>query len=479
MKISQCFNPSCLGKNPPDNQVCKMCGAKLLLSDRYRAVSYIGEGGLSRTFLAVDSQAKNTPCVIKQYIPSNQTQANLQQLTKQFKLEVVRLLELGKKQAQIPKVLNLLVQDGKIYLILQYIQGKDLRKQLNEKGKFSEQEVKHILAKLLPVLHSIHQQGIIHQDIKPESIIMGQDGSLVLTDFGVFKHLMSAATGTIPINPGYAAPEQMRGMFDPATDLYSLGVTAVRLLTGCLPKEENGKISDPIFDPIHMSWTWEEWCQEKEIIVSDGLSSVLQKLLREHIKHRFHSAAEVFKALKNPPTETQPPPTTKISPRKPQIELKSAVGIDYTKLRDHLAVGRWKEADEETYEIIIKICHREQEGELKTEDIEQLPCIDLLTIDRLWIEYSQGSFGFSVQANIYQSVENTTEYDTEIWRSFGDRVGWRVNGDWLYWSDLKFGSTSPPGHLPCCLVSSLGQKLVLSRRIVSVIIQKINQCYQT
>ncbi|MBR8829509.1 MAG: GUN4 domain-containing protein [Gomphosphaeria aponina SAG 52.96 = DSM 107014] len=461
MKISQCFNPNCLGQNPPDNQICNLCGAKLLLGDRYRGVTYIGAGRGSRTFVAIDQKNQKKPCIIKQYIPPNQTPAHLGQLTQEFKQEVVTLLELGKKQTSLPKILNLFVQDSKIYLVLEFIRGQDLRKQLEQKGKFSETEVRQVLTQLLPVLHTLHEQGIIHQDIKPESIIGRKDGSLVLTDFGVFKQLITAASGTIPVNPSYAPPEQMRGIVYRSSDLYSLGVTAVRLLTGCLPTGEK----DQIFDPLHMCWTWEEWCQENEIAISDNFRAVLQKLLQVQLKHRFQSATQVLEAL-NSQSATAPPE-----------KLVNELGIDYTKLRDLLIAGKWKEADEETYELMIKVCHREEYGELKTEDIEQFPCHELDNIDQLWVNYSQGQFGFSVQAHIYQSLENHTEYDTEIWRSFGELVGWRKDGNWFYWSDLIFSSNSPPGHLPCCLYSSIGQKLVLSRRIVCSLIQKIRQCH--
>jgi eukaryotic-like serine/threonine-protein kinase len=74
---------------------------------------------------------------------------------------------------------------------------------------------------------------------------------------------------------------------------------------------------------------------------------------------------------------------------------------------------------------MLKVAGREEKGWLNIKDIEKFPCEDLHTIDQLWVEYSNGSFGFSVQKRIYRSVGGTMEYNSEVWQKFGDRVGWR------------------------------------------------------
>ncbi|MFO5493386.1 MAG: GUN4 domain-containing protein, partial [Cuspidothrix sp.] len=65
------------------------------------------------------------------------------------------------------------------------------------------------------------------------------------------------------------------------------------------------------------------------------------------------------------------------------------------------------------------------------------------------VKYSDGKFGFSVQKRIYQGFGGTREYNTEIWRQFGDKVGWRKGGHWLYYKDITFDKKAPEGHLPC------------------------------
>ncbi len=114
------------------------------------------------------------------------------------------------------------------------------------------------------------------------------------------------------------------------------------------------------------------------------------------------------------------------------------------------AAGKWKEADEETARVMLAVAVREQEGWLDVEHIDNFPCEDLRTIDQLWVKYSNGRFGFSVQKRIYQSLGGTRKYDSEIWKAFGDAVGWRKGGEWLwlYYSDVTYDLTAPQGHLP-------------------------------
>ncbi|MGK7924458.1 MAG: GUN4 domain-containing protein, partial [Spirulina sp.] len=132
-----------------------------------------------------------------------------------------------------------------------------------------------------------------------------------------------------------------------------------------------------------------------------------------------------------------------------EVELKSEKGIDYTKLRDLLAAGQWKEADKETGRVMCQVANRTEEGWLRVEDIDRFPCEDLRTIDRLWVHYSKGKFGFSVQKKIYQELGGTRKYNEEVWRKFGFSVGWRKGGKWLNYSDLTFDPKNVShAHLP-------------------------------
>jgi hypothetical protein len=130
-------------------------------------------------------------------------------------------------------------------------------------------------------------------------------------------------------------------------------------------------------------------------------------------------------------------------------ELDSKGVVDYTYLRDLLAAGEWQKADRETETVMIKASGREQEGWLSEEDLETFPCEDLRTINELWVKYSDGRFGFSVQKHIWESIEGTNkDEDVEVWKSFGNKVGWRVNDSWIGYRNLTFSLDAPEGHLP-------------------------------
>jgi hypothetical protein len=133
--------------------------------------------------------------------------------------------------------------------------------------------------------------------------------------------------------------------------------------------------------------------------------------------------------------------------------------MDYRKLRDLLSQGKWKEADDETTRVMLVVAKREEEGWLNVEDIDNFPCADLRTIDQLWVKYSDGKFGFSVQKRIYQSLGGTRGYNWEIWEKFGDKVGWRKGGGWLYYKDITFDKKAAEGHLPA-LDQALDQELL-------------------
>jgi hypothetical protein len=136
-------------------------------------------------------------------------------------------------------------------------------------------------------------------------------------------------------------------------------------------------------------------------------------------------------------------------------ELKSERGIDYTKLRDLLKAQNWKEADKETYGVMIKAVRKKDGEYFTTSELFNFPCTDLRTIDQLWVKYSDGHFGFSVQKEIYLSVGGKADgqYYQEAWEKFGDLVGWRMNSSWINYSVVIFDISAPRGHLP---ISNIG-----------------------
>ena len=147
----------------------------------------------------------------------------------------------------------------------------------------------------------------------------------------------------------------------------------------------------------------------------------------------------------------------KESPRKvsPELEaelqqLESGVqDLRYQKLQSYLQNEQWKEADEETYRLMIQTVGKEEGQLLESEDLENFPCEDLRIIDQLWLSNSGGKFGFSAQKEIYESLGGTKEYNYKIIERLGNRVGWRKDENWVtysgLWVDLK---EAKQGYLP-------------------------------
>ncbi|GAB4470782.1 MAG: hypothetical protein OHK0037_29700 [Elainellaceae cyanobacterium] len=119
----------------------------------------------------------------------------------------------------------------------------------------------------------------------------------------------------------------------------------------------------------------------------------------------------------------------------------------YQQLEALLKAQQWRKADEETYRLMITTVGKEEGQWFDKEDLENFPCEDLKTIDRLWVHYSGGKWGFSVQKRIWEECGSPMDYNDD-WEKFGDRVGWRKDDDWLSYNDLTFDLQKSLGEFP-------------------------------
>ncbi|MCC5654612.1 GUN4 domain-containing protein [Nostoc sp. XA013] len=159
------------------------------------------------------------------------------------------------------------------------------------------------------------------------------------------------------------------------------------------------------------------------------------------------------------PGQQTPSPTNSTSSSKPSLltsepqatDLNSEKGVDYTKLRNFLKAGQWKEADIETLAVMLKAANKVRDGYLTVESIQIFPCKDLRTIDSLWVKYSNGHFGFSIQKKNYLEVDGILDgnYYEETFGKYGLRVGWKEKERWIsYNNELTFDTKYPKGYLP-------------------------------
>lgn len=132
-------------------------------------------------------------------------------------------------------------------------------------------------------------------------------------------------------------------------------------------------------------------------------------------------------------------------------DLKGSTGVDYIQLRDFLRNHRFNRADEETCYVMCQVAGRQEQRWLDVKSIRDFPRKDLQIINQLWLEYSNGRFGFSVQKKIYESLGGTKIYNKEVWENFGNYVGWLKEGQWLNFNDLNYSINIldiPEGYFP-------------------------------
>ncbi|WP_293334042.1 protein kinase [Microcoleus sp. CAWBG58] len=299
--MSYCLNPACQNpQNADRTQFCLNCGTKLLLRERYRAIKPLGRGGFGRTFLAVDEDKPSKPrCAIKQFFPLSQGTSSAEKAAELFNREAVRLDELG-KHPQIPELLAHFQQERYQYLVQEFIEGENLQHELTRNGPFSESQILGLLKDLLPVLQFVHDRNVIHRDIKPPNIIRRRvsqtpiiytypnlTGELVLVDFGAAKLVEGLReTGTVIGSPEFVAPEQIRGQAVYASDLYSLGVTCIYLLTQISPFD--------LFDINQDVWVWQDFLKVK---IDRKLTRILDRMIEPSLSRRYKSVAEVLQDL--------------------------------------------------------------------------------------------------------------------------------------------------------------------------------------
>ncbi|MCG6133512.1 MAG: protein kinase [Nostoc sp. LLA-1] len=267
-----------------------------LLNNRYQVIRTLGSGGFGETFLAEDTQMpSHRRCVIKLLRPIQNNLQVYQLVQERFQREAAILEDLGGFTDQIPTLYAYFQSEGQFYLVQEWIEGDTLTAKLQKQGLFSECAVKEVLVDLLPVLDYVHSKRIVHRDIKPDNIIVRhRDSKSVLIDFGAVRESMGTVfnsqgnpTSSIVIGtPGYMPSEQAAGRPVYSSDLYSLGLTAIYLLTGKQPQELEADAR-----------TGEVVWHQHALSISPTLAGVLDRAIAYHPRDRFATAREILEAL--------------------------------------------------------------------------------------------------------------------------------------------------------------------------------------
>ena len=273
-----------------------MDASSTLINNRYRVVRELGRGGFGATFLVEDTQLPSGKrFVLKELTPIENNGETYALIKQRFEREAVILEELGNINSQIPSLYAYFTEASKFYLVQEYIEGETLSQRVMSQGLMSNAAVREWLLGILPVLACVHDKRIVHRDVKPDNIMLRQrDHMAVLIDFGAVRETMGTqvnaqgkSTQSIVIGtPGFMASEQSIGRAVFASDLYSLGLTAIYTLTGKIPQELP---TDPMTGEIQ----WRQFAPT----VSTGLAHVIDKAIALGVQGRFQTAQQMLDAL--------------------------------------------------------------------------------------------------------------------------------------------------------------------------------------
>ena len=275
-----------LGKQREQDEVTLSKGT--LLQGRYEIIRVLAIGGMSIVYQARDRRFSNVTklCAVKEMVNSA-PDPHLRELAVQnFEREANILATLS--HPAVPKIFDYFSEGNRSYLIMEFIEGRDLEAVLNQNIDFlSEKKVIEWAVQICDVLDYLHSYDppIIYRDIKPSNIMLDKHGRVMLVDFGIAKVFQTGQKGTMIGTEGYSPPEQYRGAAEPRGDLYALGATMHHLLTKRDPRLE------PPFS-FH-----ERPIRSFNPQVSAGLEAVVMRALEYDVEKRFASAKEMKQAL--------------------------------------------------------------------------------------------------------------------------------------------------------------------------------------
>ena len=282
---------------------CANCGMPLILDGRYLPLKLLQQHESGATFFGGDLHAPELKhCTIEQIsIDPSFNPAQLENVTELLARQAEVLVKLG-KHPRIPQIFEFLElnvpaapiypQQKFFYLIQEYIEGQTLQQELLIKGKFTESEVILVLREVLKTLEFVHFQDALHRELKPSNILRDLQGRIYLINFGGIEQIVaeiSATAGWLDRNLIEATLEYPHGKYQgqtiyPSSDLYSLAVTCLNLLTGRQPQ---------LLNITTNNWQW----RTPDLQVSDDLAQILNTMLQQIPSERFQSARDVLDVL--------------------------------------------------------------------------------------------------------------------------------------------------------------------------------------
>lgn len=300
----------------------------------YKVTRLIQEGGTSAVYEAVDLRSGNVVAVKALF--SNKAKDAF--MLKRFREEANHYLLLS--HPNLPKLVDFIINDGQMYLVMEYVDGIDMNKYLQANGPLDEDMTVHFFTMILDTIGYLHKQGILHLDIKPSNIMVTPNLGIKILDLGISAKVSEGdALKKKCGSPSFMAPEQTRGeKLDCYTDIYQIGVTLFNMITGKLPY--GGNSQQEIFDkvcnaPIPQLMDFSE-------TVNPSLQTVIDKSMQKNGADRYASCEAFEDALLDSLSATieEEQPIETNAKKKPEKREKEQVEKDSNNDMKIITIGR-------------------------------------------------------------------------------------------------------------------------------------------
>src|SRR5579859_5328195 len=266
-------------------------GPGSVIGARYEIIQLLGEGGMGAVYKAHDRELERDVALklIRAELARNP------EILARFKQELILARQVTHRN--VIRIFDVGQADGFKFITMEYLEGRDLRAVLREKGKLAPEEAAKIIVQICRALEAAHSEGVIHRDLKPQNIMMDANGRAYVMDFGIARSAYlpgMTQTGALVGTPEYMSPEQAKGeKLDERSDLFSLGVILYELLTG----------RSPYYSETPLATLWKR-IQEKAPPLTDvdptipkSLSDIVAKALEIEPENRFANAGEFAQQL--------------------------------------------------------------------------------------------------------------------------------------------------------------------------------------
>jgi len=288
----------------------------LMLDKRYEIKRLIKTGGMGSVYEALDHRFQKSPCAVKEMLSTATKSQKTDYLIDRFSKEAKILHDL--RHPNLPVVKDYFVESGRYYLVMDYIEGKDLHSVLEGYGKDGVPEELVIIwsRQVLEALHYLHSQipPVIYRDMKPGNIMLrNSDQRIILIDFGIARTVNPEADTTMTAvgTPAFSPLELFQGRSEPRTDIYSLGATMHCLLTGNVP------LNPFCFESV----------RSLNPDVSEELEAIVMKALQMEVGDRYENAAKMLEDLEKISVKYVPsPPSIALAHSPPTVAREAAPG---------------------------------------------------------------------------------------------------------------------------------------------------------